>query len=291
MCRYVHQAFDSIRHYSIHRAAYPFDSLERAVIRSIQDSITQADVIWLLEEAVQAIDHHSYILSKTAFEELATGQDPEVLENPFPFGGRMLDDRYAYVSLDGFVGVDSLSSKHYTDSLQRVLIELHGMRPQGWIIDLRHNDGGWPFPMLAGLGPLLGMGVKAYELHTDSTVSEYYFAKSDEEHILLADSVFQFDPRSPVAVLIGEGTGSAGELLALAFRGNDRTALIGSPTAGSSTGLRGFFMPDSTQICVTHSIMTDRNRIGDGGPIQPDIAVSDATGTFERAYAWIDRLR
>lgn len=47
-------------------------------------------------------------------------------------------------------------------------------------------------------------------------------------------------------------------------------------------------MPDSTQICVTNCIMTDRNKKGDGGRIPPDIIEYDPIQMFEQAYKWIE---
>ena len=75
--------------------------------------------------------------------------------------------------------------------------------------------------------------------------------------------------------------------MALCFRGHPGTILIGEPTYGVSTGLRGFFMPDSTQFAVTHTVMTDRNQVGDGGSILPEILADDPIESFEHAYKWI----
>ncbi|MFK7757619.1 MAG: S41 family peptidase, partial [Flavobacteriales bacterium] len=208
--------------------------------------------------------------------------------NPFPFQGKLLEDKYAYLSLNGFLGMDSISSDNYTDSLQRVVKSLYAKKPLGWIIDIRFNSGGWPYPMIAGLGPILGEGVKAYKVSPNDSVTEFYYAKSKTEYIELSDSVFYLPKELPVAVLIGEETGSAAELLALAFKGNDRTALIGTPTYGVSTGLRGFFMPDSVQFAVSNSYMTDRFKNGNGEPIQPDIYAESAFKVYEQAYEWIN---
>ena len=101
-------------------------------------------------------------------------------------------------------------------------------------------------------------------VQNNNILEEFYFMKDSSDYLLLSDSAYLFERQLPIAVLIGEGTGSAGELLTLAFRGNPQTVLVGQPTAGVSTGLYGFFMPDSTQICVTNRIMTDRTKKGDG---------------------------
>lgn len=216
------------------------------------------------------------------------GTNPEVVSNPYPFYGKIINEHYGYLSMDGFVGGDSISANNYTDSLQRIVAYLADQKPKGWIIDLRHNDGGWPYPMIAGVGPILGSGVKAYTLALDEPPLEYYYAKNNTDYLALTDSVWFCQAQLPTVILIGHGTGSAAELLTLAFRGNPNTALIGEPTYGVSTGIRGCMMPDSMQLSITNSIMTDRYQEGNGGPIQPDIFCATAADAFEKAYAWID---
>jgi len=46
----------------------------------------------------------------------------------------------------------------YTDELHDVSARLEAAHPTGWIIDLRGNGGGNMWPMLAGIGFVLGDG-------------------------------------------------------------------------------------------------------------------------------------
>lgn len=286
--KYAIQVFDSIEVYSRHRLTFNLDSLETQVLKQISDSTSHEEVIELLEYAIKTIDKHNYILSPEKYHQMETGTNPEVLINPYPFQGKILEEKYAFVTLSDFLGVDSISSKNYTDSLQRSILWLYNQQPKGWIIDLRNNSGGWIYPMLAGLGPILGPGIKAFEMSGHRVLEEYYFYKDTSAFLLLSDSIWFFEKHLPIAVLVSEKTGSAGELLTLSFRGNAKTTIIGTPTAGFSTGLKGFMMPDSTQICVTNCIMTDRNKKGDGGRIHPDILEYDLIQMFEQSYKWIE---
>lgn len=286
---YVAQAFDSIAKYSLHKNTFNFDSLENEIVKHISDSTPQDEVHTKLEYALRIIDKHSYIIRKEKWKQMWEGKNPEVLMNPYPFKGKMLNDRYAYVSLDGFSGGDSLAANNYTDSLQNLLLQLYSQDPAGWIIDLRYNSGGWSPAMISGLGPILGLGVKAYTISLDKTTTEHYYARNDTEYITLSDSVWTFQKRLPTSVLIGKNTGSAGELLTLAFRGNPKTQLIGQPTYGVSTDLRPVLMPDSMHLVITSAVMTDRNREGSGGPIEPDVLCNDSIDTFEKACEWIDK--
>ncbi|GMQ31880.1 hypothetical protein Ataiwa_01520 [Algoriphagus taiwanensis] len=287
--KYVIQAFDSIEVYFSHSLTFNLDSLETQVLKQVFPSSSHKEVIELLEYAVQTIDKHNYILSPEKYHQMETGTNPEVLVNPYPFQYEILENKYAFLSLEGFIGVDSISSKNFSDSLQRSILYLYHQQPKGWIIDLRNNSGGWIYPMLAGLGPILGSGTKAFEMSGNQVLEEYYFYKDSTDYLLLADSIWFFEEQLPLAVLVSEKTGSAGELLTLSFRGNPNTTIIGTPTAGFSTGLKGFLMPDGTQICVTNGVMVDRNKKGDGGRIIPDIIEWDPLLMFEQAFKWIEK--
>ncbi len=291
---YVEIAFDSIEFYSIHKNTYNFDSLKSNILTQINDSTKREVVIELLNYAIDEVDIHSYILTKDQYKRLKTGK---AQPNTFAFQGEMIDGKYALVTLYGFQGVDSTSSDNYADRLQRLLLHLHNKKPIGWIVDLRNNTGGWEYPMIAGLGPLLGEGILAYEVNRDGKIeNEYSYAKLNKKSIMtkqieLIDSVVTFNEKPSIIVLIGNETGSAGELLTLCFLDNPNTILLGTPTYGVPTGIAGFFMPDSTMICVTSSVFKNRNMKGNGKPIQPYIYESDNTKILSRAYKWIDENR
>jgi carboxyl-terminal processing protease len=291
---YVEIAFDSIEFYSIHKNTYNFDSLKSNILMQINDSTKRLVVIELLNYAIDEVDIHSYILTKEQYKRLETGK---AQPNTFAFQGEMIDGKYALLTLEGFQGVDSTSSDNYADSLQDLLMCLYNKKPIGWIVDLRNNTGGWEYPMIAGLGPLLGEGILAYEVNRDGKIeNEYSYARLNKNGILtkqieLVDSAFVFDKKLPTVVLVGNNTASAGECLTQCFYENMNTVLIGEPTYGVPTGLRGFFMPDSTQICVTSSIVLNRNKKGNGKPIQPYIYESDNTKILSRAFKWIDENR
>ncbi|MBK8623132.1 MAG: S41 family peptidase [Saprospiraceae bacterium] len=291
---YIEIAFDSIEFYSIHKNTYNFDSLKSNILMQINDSTKREVVIELLNSAIDEVDIHSYILTKDQYKRLETGK---AQPNTFAFQGEMIDGKYALLTLDGFKGVDSTSSDNYADSLQRLLLHLHNKKPIGWIVDLRNNTGGWEYPMISGLGPLLGEGILAYEVNRDGKIKiEYSYAKPNENGILtkqieLIDSVVILNEKPTIVVLIGNDTGSAGELLTLCFLDNPNTILLGTPTYGVPTGITGFFMPDSTMICVTSSVFKNRNMKGNGKPVQPYMYESDNTKILSRAYKWIDENR
>ena len=287
---YLEHAFDSIEYYSIHRSLN-IDSICAASVTLINDSTAMQEVYDLLHEQVRNIDHHSFLLPPGQQQQLEEGHADFVPES-FPFVGKMLDDGIAYVEIRGFMGVDSVSADNYVDSLQTLLNALYALHPSGWIIDLRANTGGNPYAMLAGIGPILGTGTKCYSLDFNGKRNDYYYKRWNEEdeeyeYMLLADSAHVFSDALPVSVLTGPETGSAGEVLVLAFMGNEATRILGEPTYGVSTGLTPCYLRDSACLYITSSIDYDRFGNAYGKEIQPEVLVHNPIELFELATTWI----
>ena len=81
-------------------------------------------------------------------------------------------------------------------------------------------------------------------------------------------------PWPPVAVLTGPLTGSAGEFVALAFRGRPRTRSFGEPTFGLPTGNDTKRLRDGALIALTTYLGADRTRKTYHSPLLPDHPVT-----------------
>ena len=58
---------------------------------------------------------------------------------------------FAYLWIPGFVGRNQQGRVATTHTLMR---QLDANRPCGWIVDLRHNNGGFFFALMGSVGPL-----------------------------------------------------------------------------------------------------------------------------------------
>ena len=74
----------------------------------------------------------------------------------------------------------------------------------------------------------------------------------------------------PVVVLIGGGTGSSGEFLAMSFKGRKHTVFLGSPTAGYVTSIEGLPI-GKAYLYLSTGYGMDRNGIIYTDAITPDI--------------------
>jgi hypothetical protein len=200
--------------------------------------------------------------------------------------------RVGYLWFPNYAGKNA---RGRVDSAQAVIRAVDANAPCGWVLDQRFNYGGDIAAMLSGLAPLLG---DAPASQTQNGLGGFLFSDGSRGLLYLqngrlgtydrvSNRRYPYDvapttpyalrrPNSPVAILTSGATASAGELIALAFRGSavpHRT--FGANTYGVTTGPVGIYLlPDSGYLNITASIMFDRLGTTYGGILPPDEAVA-----------------
>ncbi|MEO1419154.1 MAG: S41 family peptidase [Bacteroidota bacterium] len=184
-----------------------------------------------------------------------------------PFSVSLLDNQYGYILLPGMLFLDlpkdSLNLK--AQKMYDQIIELdkeHELK--GWIIDLRFNIGGDAYLMLAALYHFLGDKIVYKELDVErETVAlnqlkdgKFY---SGEDLKMELSSFGQSDLRTPVALITGNWTASAGECVLLGFTGRENVIRIGEPSYGFTTGNGLFELPFQVKAPLTTCYMADMN--------------------------------
>jgi len=195
--------------------------------------------------------------------------------------GEWLQDSIAYLTIPWVSTTDSLVCIRIADSLQTMIAHLDSRNISRWIIDLRKNTGGNCWPMLAGIGPLLGNGVCGYFVADDEKIPITYRdgAAFQGKHALCRVSANHYQTRSErksIIVLTGPRTVSAGEIVALAFRGKEEAYLYGLPTAGLTTANATYNLSDHSMLVLTVCQEADRTGRICAGSIQPDKYIAAA---------------
>ena len=145
------------------------------------------------------------------------------------------------------------------------IVEIDGSHSlKGWIVDLRLNIGGNSNVMLAGLYHLLGNGTNVLGLDIHKYVKTrtgLHEGTLYENHKALTAITPSSDPKpkTPVALITGILTGSAGEFVAMGFRGRKNTIIIGEESYGSTTANDLYEMPFGIKAAITESYGTDRS--------------------------------
>lgn len=214
---------------------------------------------------------------------------------------RRLAGDVGYIELPGMIG-DATAVKEYALATQQHMRELDQSGVSGWIVDLRRNTGGNMFPMLAGIGPLLGEGEPGSFVDVDGNsvnwsyrdgkfaVGEWIGAQVDAPYRLSQSA-------PPIAVLMSRFTRSSGELTALAFRGRSHTRSFGESTAGLPTANEGYVFSDGSTLFLTIALGADRTGQTYDSPLLPDDFVdadwmlfnSDSDPVLQAALQWLHR--
>jgi carboxyl-terminal processing protease len=174
---------------------------------------------------------------------------------------------FGYVVLPRCSAKDNDGLLLYAADVRRILTDLSAQNPKGWIVDLRGNTGGNMWPMLTGIGPILGDGVVGSFVAADGSIPWFYQdgktgtrnqAGLETVSLTLDDAPVLMTPSAPVAVLVDTSTASSAEAITIAFHGRSDTRFFGSRTAGKSTAVQPFKLDDGAELYLTTAIDADR---------------------------------
>jgi carboxyl-terminal processing protease len=213
---------------------------------------------------------------------------------------RVLDSRLGYLDLPGSTGTRTSEENFGRVGISAIGAVEATSNPCGWVLDLRRNSGGFVYSMMSVLEPFL----------TESTFAGFVFG--DDRRELLSfkggqlyaggrlawktDAVAKLrDPNVPVAILMSNFTGSAGELAAISFIGRAGSRSFGDKTVGVTSANVGITLADGAFIMVTNSYDLDRSGTVYDQKLQPDVAIpldwttygTDADPVLTSARQWL----
>lgn len=200
-----------------------------------------------------------------------------------------------YVKIGGFSGIGAEATA-FANGIQQAIANADRDGLTGWIVDLRGNTGGNMWPMLAGVGPILGEGVVGYFIDPVGIESAWEYRDGASwdggERLQGVDMPYRLRRGAPrVAVLIDNGTVSSGEAVAIAFQRRPDTRFFGTATCGRSTANMEYRLSDGASLFLAGAIMADRTKFMYGGSILPDEEVFNPVDVEQRATAWLQTPR
>lgn len=182
-------------------------------------------------------------------------------ERRMPKGRRLLQN-IGYLDLPDLLDSPE-HNQQYMAEAQRLLRQIDEDPVCGWVIDLRCNFGGNMWPMIVGLGSILGEGEwLAFTSPWKNVVAFYREGKAGTDAVgVLAEieEPYQVKRAWPsVAILTSQATVSSGEFIALAFRGRPHTRSFGEPTYGLPTSNYSKVLRDGALLVLTTRLGVDR---------------------------------
>lgn len=295
--RYMEEALDTLQRVALRRDSVDWRALRDSVFARTLGAQATAETWPALQWALQQIDRHSFLQTPEPARAPAA-PNAQSTARPPGLAGRLIDGRFGYVRVPGI----GRSRTSFVDSLQMFVSEHQSAGACGWMVDLRANPGGNMWPMLAGVGALLGDSIfgsfvvagqrdtpwryKAGAAWSGPDTMPDWAVRGSRPAPVLRDRY------APVALLIGRTTGSSGEATAIAFMGRPNVRSFGDSTAGYATINSGYRLRDGANMVVTIGFSKDRTGKQYGIRLTPDeYLASPADDTpdraLERATQWL----
>ncbi|NRD19000.1 S41 family peptidase [Winogradskyella eckloniae] len=304
--KYLNEVLEIVEKNSINRDSVDFKTIKHNALSKLSNTNTIEECYPIVQSILRELgDNHSFFMSKEQVKNWkSTSKSTEEIKL-ITFSGKLLKDNYGYIKMDGFSSGDSISIQKYADSLQNKIKSIDNKNIKGWILDLRENTGGNCWPMLTGIGPILGNGICGYFVDRKGNKSSWFY-KNGESGIneftitKVSHQPYElYDNTKPIAVLTGSKTGSSGEVVVTAFHNKEKTKSFGTKTYGVSTGNQNFDLSDGSMILLTTSIYADRKGIIFGAEIEPDEIVEfdyNSIGkqsdlVIQKAIEWINEKK
>lgn len=272
---YVEVALDSLQANALHRDTITWRVVRDNTMQRAAGATSFAQTHDALEWAVHRADRHGLLIRATNPSQVSAPTSPRPASVRPRLEGRLLDRRVGYLRVPMWPG----PMLPLADSLQALIAVQAAEGACGWVLDLRGNSGGNMWPMLAGIGPLLGDTIVGQFIGPTGRTRWWYrdggvgLVQPDGAFIRIGHVARNFvtlDRFPPVAVITDTGTASSGEAIAVALSGRPLTRRFGTGTFGYTTSNRGIVLSDGTQLVVTEAVFADRTSRAFNGPLIPD---------------------
>ena len=286
---YLDQLIGIMQASSINRMTIDWTALRAEVFNAAGNAQTIADTFPAIRAAIARLaDGHSSYRSPSGTVIFVARRSCVGSGGP---SNQSVPDSIGYVSVGAFSGT-SAEAQIFADGIQNAIRNADRDGLVGWIVDLRGNGGGNMWPMIAGLGPILGEGVLGYFVNPTGVETRWEYQNgaswSGGNRVQSVTSPYRLRREGPrVAVLTDNAVASSGEATAIAFRQRPDARSFGAPTCGLSTANSPFPLSDGATLNLTVSTMADRTKTLYGDSVAPDEIVATRDLLIARAVAWL----
>ncbi|MBD2769486.1 hypothetical protein IC235_16480 [Hymenobacter sp. BT664] len=295
--QYLLTAIRLLKQKSLYTSRINWPELEAKYLLKAKEADQPNDVYGFITEIIKSnnLRHHSFSNPEQVRAYKGKARSTDTIEKAkveMP-QGKILSKKVGYLKIPQCLTSDSLVLLQYATELQRIIAALSQKKVQGWVVDLRDNDGGNMWPMLAGLGPLLGEGaVGSFVTPATSKTTPWYYAQGEAfpkgrvVAVRVSTTPAKTLPHARVTVLVNENTASAAEAVTVAFIGKENTTIIGQKTGGYSTANSEYELSDGAKLYVSTAVYADRHGKQYDNGIIPDI-VTAKEATLAKAVDWL----
>ena len=287
---YLNEVIGVMQNNSINRARINWTDFRNQVFQRVPGAQTIADTYPGISVALGLLDdRHSFFVSPT---NVSVGNPSSRRCSASSTSLPTIPVDVGYVKITGFSSSDAGAVTAFADSIQEQIRRADKASLVGWVVDVRGNTGGNMWPMVAGVGPVLGNGVAGFFVPPQGSATSWSFqngaASSGGTVLVRTTTVYELMTREPkVAVLTDGLSASSGEAVVVSFRRRSNTRSFGGATCGLSTANSTLRLSDGAMLYLTTAVMADRTQSPYGDVIPPDETIAGDAPVVERAVAWL----
>jgi len=306
--------YDFIKSNSIHRQQVDWGRMDQQFGGLLSDARNLNDTMEAFVHVLKALDDvHSQLYLNNQYygywrpvDESNSQRLTELVKKANSTTGiikdTFLEEGYAYLRVPGFQANGYVEVNLYAKALRDTIDYYGRLGAKGFILDLRLNMGGNMYPMLSGLGCLLGDGEIGYEVDLSDTIVRTWsiqqgnFVQNDFPLTNLEPTSRKDMDEMPLVMLIGPVTASSGSNTAIAFKGRKNLIFIGEPTANGYTTSNGYFQfAPNFFMNFAVAYVADRNMRLYPNDVEPDVLISEGDNfeklmldeKIKRALLWL----
>ena len=287
---HLEKILQTMERYSVNRNTIDWPSFRATVLAEAPNPLRVDDTFPAIHTALGLLgdNHSSYVAppeyNLTIFNSKITCSGPIVSDRTVP-------DDIGYVRVRSTTQSGEEATRFASSIHQSIRNHDTAKDVIGWIVDLRGNGGGNMWPMLAGVGPILGDGPVGHFVNAGGFWFMWEYrsgaAINGSTTVLSVPDPYTLRRPNPnVAVIIDGRVASSGEATAIAFKARLNTRFFGTPTCGLSTANAAHRIDNATLI-LTVGTMADRNRLVFGDSVLPDEFIANTTLQVDRAVEWL----
>lgn len=288
--KYIDEFKNIVKKNSIFTDKIDWTTLE-ANLKKLSNGMETVDdsspaIQYIMKALNNAGDNHSFIDNKQYSEEKKSTKP-----SPVEPESKLLDKNIGYIMVPAFSSLNKEVGNAFAEKIQQMIEKLDSQNAvAGWIVDLRTNTGGNMYPMITGLGPLIGEGALGYFTKDGKNKNPWKYKNGKSYNVKVSKPYTIKNKDQKIAVLIGPSTASSGEATTISFIGKKNVKTFGQPSAGFTTGNQGYNLSDGKTLYLAASYEMDRTGKEYTAKIEPDVLIapsSDKNSDIQKASEWI----
>lgn len=287
--KYLDTTLNIFQHNALNAKTVDWKVLRHQVYIKAQGAKSNNDILGIFPYIFEQLnDHHGSLIyinnwygwhpKKTAYSNVEINK---AIQEKRGLSSQVINNTIGYILIPGNSDYQMKVTDSIAQQIRDSINKIHSKNIKAWIIDLRINNGGSMYPMLAGLGPLLGDGKIGGFSNQSGKITNLWIIKngnlwidSNQMSNVKAD-LLKINYQIPIAVLVSGRTASSGEVVAISMEGRPNTIIIGEPTAGYTTANTSFSINTYSTLNIASLYEVDRNNHAYKNNISPNIIIND----------------